>query len=220
MRAVNLLVVEQTDRRTPHKAVLAGAASSTAVLMLLGAMYVNAHATVRDREASLKQLKAELAALPPQKTTVEPNGNAALAADKAGRLAVLSSALNQRVRWDRILRELALVLPDDVWLESLDASSPVSPATAAPAPGTTPTPGSVAGPASGTTFGIIGSTYNNEGVARLLIHLQLIPDLENVQLESAANSGKTDADVPPRPKSTLPVQFTISASVKAPGVSR
>jgi Tfp pilus assembly protein PilN len=205
MRAVNLLVEERSKKRAPSKTVLAGAASSGAVLMLLGAGYVNAHSSVQRREVALKELQAQLAAIPPVKTQVQSTEDAKLATEKAGRLSVLSSALSTRVRWDRLLSEIAIVLPGDVWLNTLDATAPTvatsDPAIAA-APGA-PT-------ASATTFNIVGHTYNHEGVARLLIRLQLVPDLENVQLISTQSSGSGASTV---------VQFTIEASVKAPGSS-
>ena len=50
-------------------------------------------------------------------------------------MTALSAALSRRVAWDRIFRELSLVLPDDVWLATLSAKAPVSSSVAAaPAP--------------------------------------------------------------------------------------
>jgi Tfp pilus assembly protein PilN len=207
MRAVNLLIQERSRRRAPSKAVLAGAASSGAVLMLLGAGYVNAHSTVQRRQIALREIQAELAELPPLKPTVHSNADAKLVAEKAGRLAVLSSALSTRVRWDRLFRDLSIVLPGDVWLDTLDATAPTA-ATVVAVAAAVPTPPVSAAPAApATSFNIVGHTYNNDGVARLLIRLQLVPDLENVQLVSTQTSAT---------EGTNSVQFTITASVKAP----
>ena len=209
MRAVNLLPSDVSQRRRPNKTVLVGAASSSAVLMLLGAAYVHAHGTVKNRQSSLAELKAELAALPPRHTSPTAGVDAQLIQERAARVSALSTALSQRVRWDRLFRELSIVLPGDVWLETLTASAPTS-ATAAPVPAAPG--GSTSGTASAaaattvtsTTFNIQGQTYTQEGVARLLIHLQLVPDLENVQL---ASSQLQDDNT---------VQFTINADIKAP----
>jgi Tfp pilus assembly protein PilN len=206
MRAVNLLVREQTQRRLPSKVALAGAASSGAVLMALGALYVNAHGTVRDRQGSLDELKAELAALPPVRPEAAPNANAKLVAERSGRLTVLSSALSQRVRWDRLFRELAIVLPGDIWLESLEASSP-TPASSVPVAGAAAAPPTTTPTAPVSTFTIVGNAYNHEGVARLMIRLQLVPDLENIQLTGTQRA--TDAK-------SASLHFTITANVKPP----
>jgi Tfp pilus assembly protein PilN len=207
MRAVNLLVQERAKRRAPSKVALAGVASSGAVLMLLGAGYVNAHSTVQRRQIALDAVNAELAALPPLKPTATPNVDAKLVAEKAGRLSVLSSALSTRVRWDRLFRELSIVLPADVWLDTLDATAPTA-ATASPVVAAAPPAAGAAAPAPATTFSIVGHTYNHDGVARLLIRLQLVPDLDGVQLVSTQTTGAGG---------TKSVQFTISATVKAPG---
>lgn len=208
MRAVNLLPSEQKQRSPRNKLVLAGVSSSSAVLMLLGAGYLNASSTVNDRQQSLANLQARLAAMPKPRSTGNSAYDAQLATDRIGRLGALSSALSGRVRWDRLLRELAIVLPDDVWLQQLTATAPkpllpVDPTnTGSPAPSPPATGGA-------TTFSIQGSTYTQEGVARLLIRLQLVPDLENVTLATSAL-----ADLGGQKK----VQFTINADVKAPEV--
>jgi Tfp pilus assembly protein PilN len=207
MRAVNLLPTEQKQRSPRNKLVLAGVTSSSAVLMLLGAGYLNASSTVSDREQSLANLKAQLAAIPKPRSTGNASYDALLASERVGRLSALSSALSGRVRFDRLLRELAIVLPEDVWLQQLTASAPkpllVAPtSTGSPAPSAPVTGGA-------TTFSIQGNTYTQEGVARLLIRLQLVPDLENVTLATSVLE-----DVGGQKK----VQFTINADVKAPQV--
>ena len=45
--------------------------------------------------------------------------------DREQRSLALDSALGKRVAWDRILRRFALVLPDDVWLTSLQGTVPL-----------------------------------------------------------------------------------------------
>ena len=214
MRAVNLLPQEARQRRTPNKLLLVGISSSTAVLLLVGAGYYSAQGTVNDREQSLADVKAQLAAMPKPKSHQTSAFDQELALERTGRLAALSTVLSSRVRWDRLLREIAMVLPDDVWLQQLNATAPEPPAPPVVAPGTAPAPAPVAAtPAptsTGTTFSIQGNTYTQEGVARLLIRLQLVPDLENVTLVSSTVSNQDGQQ--------QKVQFTINADVKAPQV--
>ncbi len=207
MRAVNLLPSDQKQRSPRNKLVLAGMSSTSAVLMLLGAGYLNASSTVADRKQSLANLQAQLAAIPKPRSTGDTAADAQLASERAGRLSALSSALSGRVRFDRLLRELAIVLPDDVWLQQLTATAP-KPLSVAPTSTGSPAPSA---PVSGgaTTFSIQGNTYTQEGVARLLIRLQLVPDLENITLGTSVLQ-----DVVGQKK----VQFTITADVKAPEV--
>jgi Tfp pilus assembly protein PilN len=211
MRAVNLLPQEARQRRAPNKLLLVGVSSSTAVLLLVGAGYYNARGTVNDREQSLADVKAQLAAMPKPKSHQTSAFDQELAVERTGRLAALSTVLSSRVRWDRLLREIAMVLPDDVWLQQLNATAPEPPApvtapgTASPPVASTPAPTS-----TGTTFSIQGNTYTQEGVARLLIRLQLVPDLENVTLVSSTLSNQDGQQ--------QKVQFTINADVKPPQV--
>jgi hypothetical protein len=200
MRAVNLLPKDEgRSRRQP------GAVSLTAVLgaLLLTAVltgwFLMASSGVSDKQGQLDAAKAELAAIPPPPPpdTSQPT----LVAEKDQRLSVLGQALASRVAWDRVLREISLVIPDDVWLESMNSSGPDAASAPAPAPGQ-----AAEAPSGG--FAIIGYTYSHDGVARLLARLGVIPHLENVKLGSSA----IDSDGA-RPI----VKFNITAQVKQAG---
>jgi Tfp pilus assembly protein PilN len=170
------------------------------VSALLSVMFLSASGKVKDRQAQLDSLKAELAAIPtPDASKVQSQST--LAADKQSRITVINSALSRRVAWDRIFRELSLVLPSDVWLTNLSAKAPVSPALAGAAP---PPAANVAA----TGFTIEGYTYSHAAVARLLGRLGVIPDLVNVQLQKS----KLDT------VGTTPiVNFIIAADLRSPG---
>jgi Tfp pilus assembly protein PilN len=94
-----------------------------------------------------------------------------------------------------VLRQVSLILPEDVWLINLTASAPVATAGGAPA-------------ATASGFTLTGSTYSQNGVARFLSRLSVIPDLKNVRLQSSQSAlvGKRDL-----------VQFTILADVRSGG---
>jgi hypothetical protein len=84
---------------------------------------------------------------------------------------------------------MALVLPNDVWLTSVTATVPLQSASTSVPTTTTTTPAtpttSSALPAAPTAFTLVGSTYTQAGVARLLERLQVLPDLKNVQLTNS-----------------------------------
>jgi Tfp pilus assembly protein PilN len=181
VRAVNLLPTDaaRTRRRVPGAPAVAAAATVVVVSAALGAVYEHERNTVNSRRADLQSLQQQLAALPPAaKTETLPSG---LAADQVSRVGALSSVLSHRVAWDPMLHQLALVLPDDVWLTDLKASSP-SPVSAATAAAPAPTPAGSAG--LPTAFTITGKTYSQESVARLLARLAAVPGLRDVQLQS------------------------------------
>jgi Tfp pilus assembly protein PilN len=183
MRAVNLLPTDaaRARRRMPAAPAVAAAATVVMVSAALGAAYEHERNTVSSRRADLQSLQQQLAELPPAaKADTLPSG---LAADQVSRVGALSSVLSHRVAWDPMLHQLALVLPDDVWLTDLKANSPspvLSTATvAAPTQGAT-------GAGLPTAFTLTGKTYSQESVARLLARLSTVPGLRDVQLQQDA----------------------------------
>jgi Tfp pilus assembly protein PilN len=204
MRAVNLLPrgEARTASQTQKLAIGVGAGGAALATLVLALLFMSATSKVHDEQGSLQDLEAQLAAIPPPPPGPTP-GQTALRSQEKPRVAAVSAALQRRVSWDRVLREISLVLPEDVWLSKLTAKSPLSPA--AP-PGTTP-PGSGAPPSG---FTMDGYTYSQDAVARLLSRLQVVPDLTNVQLQHANRVEVEKQWV---------VQFTIAADIRAPGVT-
>jgi Tfp pilus assembly protein PilN len=104
-----------------------------------------------------------------------------LLGNRERRALALASALSKRVAWDRVLRRITLVLPDDVWLTSLNGTTPLTPSvTAVP---TTIVASAI--PAAPNALTLVGYTYSQDGVARLLSRLAVVPDLKNVQLQTS-----------------------------------
>src|SRR5947209_18342675 len=140
MRAVNLLPRDhkQSAVGRPSMPVLVGICAGVLVTAVVGADFMMQSGKVTKEQQALNALEAKVHALPPA-----PNGPSTaqtqLAGEHSARVSALSSALANRVAWDRVFREFSLVLPDDVWLTTLTAHAPVSPAAAAggaPAPST------------------------------------------------------------------------------------
>jgi Tfp pilus assembly protein PilN len=197
MRAVNLLPRKDTRdrRRQPNAVALGGVLGAVVVTAVFALWFLMVSGSVTDKQNALDSLRAELAAIP----TPEPRDTSgdALAQDKAARLTALSIALGNRVAWDRVLRQISLVTPDDVWFTTLQAAAPTS-ATAA------------TGTTSAGGFSISGRTYSHDSVARLLARLALVPELEQVKLEKSVLSRVEGRDV---------VEFTISAVVRPKGAT-
>jgi Tfp pilus assembly protein PilN len=208
MRAVNLLPKDAVRVVTRTQKIAVGVGTGGAVILtaLMATMFLSASSKVHDAQLTLDDLKAQLAIIPPPAASPSA-GATALAAQQGPRVAAVTSALQRRVAWDRVMRELSLVLPEDVWLSKLSAKSPISP-TAPTTPGT-PLVAPAAGQAP-TEMTIDGYTYSHDAVARLLSRLAVIPDLQNVALQSSTLTGIGKQTV---------VRFTIAADLRSPGVS-
>jgi Tfp pilus assembly protein PilN len=207
VRAINLLPKDDARRSAKQQKKQWIVAIPVVIALLLtvalAAAFLNASGKVKSKQAELTGLKAELAAIPTPDVSKVQSQNA-LAAEKQTRVTALNAALSHRVAWDRVLRELSLVLPNDVWLTTVSAKAPVSSSVAA-APAA-PAAGTVA--ATGLTLD--GYTYSHAAVARLLSRLAVIPDIGNVQLQQSQLAKVGNQQV---------VHFTIAADVHSPGSS-
>jgi Tfp pilus assembly protein PilN len=201
VRAVNLLPRDQGQRTIKKESlpVLVGGCSGILVVAALGAMFMMGSGKIAAEQRKLDDVNRQYHALPPPPAGPSP-AQQQLAGEQSPRLGALSTALTSRVAWDRIFRQFSLVLPDDVWLTTVTAKSPISPLTNASSSSGT------GGPPS--QFTIQGRTYSHDGVARLLSRLQVVPDLTNVQLLSSSLSNVGGQDV---------VDFSIAADIRAAG---
>jgi Tfp pilus assembly protein PilN len=219
VRAVNLIPADHArKRRSVGTFAQLAVVSPIVVAAALAGGYFVTKSQVEDRRGTLRVLQDELARLP--KPAAESPANAALAAQRDQRVRALAAALQGRIAWDRILREVSSVLPEDIWLTTLQANTtPIAPAPAPAAPvagsdtttsestttTTTPAP-APATPASGTALVLNGYTYSQEGVARFMSRLQVIPELADIVLERSELTQLDGRDV---------VKFAIDANVRA-----
>jgi hypothetical protein len=229
MRAVNLLPKEfqaHKSLREEDPAVVVGSALAVVVLIALGASFLVAHGKAGTEQKRLTAARLALAQLSTRKVPVtHPKKPAApitpivppptIVGDEAAWLTAVSSTLSQRIAWDRVLREVSLVMPDDVTLSSLTMTAP-TPVGAIP--------GAAAAPAQG--FVIDGSAFSYPSVARLLSRLGLVPDLSAVTLtNSSADKGGVafsitatvkGAPAPPAPAPTTPAATDTTATTTSP----
>lgn len=187
MRAVNLLPRDLEQAKSgPSKPVLGACGGAVLATVILAGGYMQASSALGKRNTELADAQARLAAVP--RPEQQPASVTGLPQERQARVAALSSALSTRVAWDRVLREVSLVLPDDVWLNSLTGAIPTA-----------------SGAMPGQGLHISGFTYSQAAVARLLARLSVIPDLQHVALNSA-----TQTEVGVR----TVVQFDIGADLK------
>jgi Tfp pilus assembly protein PilN len=179
MRAVNLLPENTSSRRIgmPSGMAVAGAAATVAAV---GAVVVLAHGesvTVASRQAHVDDLQQQLARVPAPKTATNASG-AAILTSRDSRTAAVEAALNGRVPWDVLLNQVARVLPDGTWLDSMQLAAPGASTTPGVAPAAA-TPGTPS--ASGIV--ITGYTANAASLALVLQRLTAVPSLTDVKLQ-------------------------------------
>ena len=196
MRAVNLLPREVSARkRSTGPVTITASAGGVAVAAVSALLFLNASGSVTEKQRELEQVQNELALVPQPVSTED---NTALTAQRDGRVGAVSSALASRVAWDRVLREISLVLPEDVWFTSLASASA---APAAVVEGVPP----VAAPRAVT---IVGFTYSQEAVARLLTRLAVVPHLADVKLQKSEATEVAGRNL---------YSFTVVATIKSGG---
>jgi Tfp pilus assembly protein PilN len=187
MRAFDLMPKEET-RDTGARVGLAKIAVALLGLVLLAALaaaYLFTGAGVMSKQGELDDLRAQLAELEVPAEAPTP-GAPALASDGQARTTALSAALATRIAWDRVLREVSLVVPEDVWLTQLSASTPgAAPGAAGAAPAVT------TGSTSPNSLAAVGFAGSQESVALFLSRLESIPELTSVQLQA---STRTEGD--------------------------
>jgi Tfp pilus assembly protein PilN len=203
MRAVNLLPRQHVEqkRERPNAVALGALIGGAAVLLVLVAGFLLANRSVDRQRQALTDARAMLAATPAHKVSAKTQAfRATLLSQREQRSLALAAAIGKRVAWDRILRRVALVMPGDVWLQSLVGSVPLD-STLTPTTTTTP---SALLPLP-TALTIQGYTYSQDGVARLLERLAVVPDLDNVQLQTSQTQKIGNQTV---------ISFTIVSDIK------
>jgi Tfp pilus assembly protein PilN len=211
MRAVNLLPRQQVERKRerPNAVVLVAGIGGAAVLLALVGGFLLANRSVDRQRQALADARAVLAVTPANHVSAKTQAfRATLLSQREQSSLALAAAIGKRVAWDRILRRVALVMPDDVWLQSLTGSVPLDSAlpttTTTPTTPTTPTTSSALPPLP-SALTIQGYTYSQNSVARLLERLAVVPDLKNVQLQTSQSQQVGNQTV---------INFTIVSDVR------
>jgi Tfp pilus assembly protein PilN len=212
MRAVNLLPI---DARPGHRLATVGReASARRVLSVAGiaagvvalcfaGLAVHQRGVVEDRRSELHDVQTRLVAAQARAARVQQ-----ARAESAARLTAFQSVVARRISWDDVLLDFSRILPPNVWLQTLQATSPTSTAVgSAPAAGTTTTTAQAV-PAAGSSFSIQGNADSQVRVAQVLDRLALLPWLSGVTLNSSVRGGSGTGSS---------VQFSIGATLGSTG---
>jgi Tfp pilus assembly protein PilN len=189
MRPVNLIPPEQ--RRGEHAQLRTGPAmyivlGALALLLVGVTMLVLTGNQISDSKAEVATLKVEDAA-----AAAKAERLAAFAEFKAlseQRIATVRSLADSRFDWERVMRELSLVLPADVWLTNLTASATPGGAGGAEGGSSSGLRGAIPGPA----LELNGCAVGQEAVAGFVTVLKDIDGVTRVGIQSSELASKGD----------------------------
>jgi Tfp pilus assembly protein PilN len=185
MRSLNLLPRDvQLAKTSSRPWLLQAAALGVSVLVLAGVgyLYLSARNDVATQEQALEEKQAELVALQAQ-LAPSASDDTALAGEALGRATALSSAISTRFNWDRLLRQLSLTLPQDVWFDSFQTTNPAAEGLGEIGAATAGTATQV--PNTPTSLTITGYGRKQSDIAYLLARLETVPAFSVVQLQSS-----------------------------------
>lgn len=192
MRPVNLIPPE--DRRGERAPMRTGPLAYVIVAVLAVAL-VAVTATVlignqiSDRKVEKANLEAQVADAQAQAERL--SSFADFASMQQAREQTVSSLAQSRFDWERVLRELAIVIPSDVWLTNLSASVSADAAESTTSTSTSSSSSSVGTEGIvGPSLEIQGCAEGHEAVARFLASLH---DIDGVTRVTVLSSDRVDS---------------------------
>jgi Tfp pilus assembly protein PilN len=186
MRPVNLIPPElrRGDNAPLRTGPLVYIVLGTLVLVLAGVtMVVLTDNKISDRKAEVVRLHREDAAAKAKAERLAAYTQFQAMSEQ--RLATVRTLADSRFDWERVMRELALILPENVWLTNLSASASQGESSGESSGGGGGLTGSVQGP----SLSLSGCTTSQDAVAGFVTALKDIDGVTRVGLESSTGSG-------------------------------
>jgi len=220
MRPVNLIPSE--DRRDGTRPLRSGPLAYIVVGALALAVIGVSLLVVTDNQIS--ERTAEASTLENETAAVEAKAQELAAYTQfhevtESRVATVASLADSRFDWERVMRELALILPGDVWLTNLTGT--VSPAVAPENAATVSLRAGIAGPA----LEIVGCGRSQNAVAGFIQALKDIDGVTRVGVQnsslgsgSGGNGGGSNASATCQTKDFI-AQFQMVAAFDAAPVN-
>ena len=193
MRPVNL--IPSDERRGERTAMRGGPAAYIVVGALLAALAGVTVMVFTDNQISDR--KAEVAQLKGQESVARARAQRLAAYTQFGslrdqRVATVTSLADSRFDWERVMRELSLILPDDVWLTNLTGKA--NPTVQIDGEANIALRASIGGPA----LELVGCARGQEAVARFVSALKDIDGVTRVGVQSSQlGSGQSGGGAAP-----------------------
>jgi Tfp pilus assembly protein PilN len=206
VRPVNLLPARyRRARPTGERSGVGYAAIGVlAVLLLMVLLYVLTSNGIDDAKNKTAKAQAEQQAAQARAGQLQGYGD--FAALKASREQAVTGVALARFDYERLMREIALVLPHDTYLTSF---------TAGPGGGTATTGTATA---TGPSITIVGCAPNHQGVATAVVRLRKLHSIVDVNLQGSQQAQQTTAGAAVTCKDQFSAVLTMQAE-SAPTVS-
>jgi len=187
VRPVNLLPPRyQRARATGQRAGIGYAAIGVlAVLLLMVVLYIVTATGLNDAHDKTAKANAEQQAAEARVGQLQAYGD--FASMKASREAAVKGVAEARFDYERLMREVALVLPHKTYLTNFAATTSGGSAAAAGAAPTTPTDATSTG--SGPSLTLSGCAPSHEGVATAVVRLRQLHNVTDVNLSNSTKNG-------------------------------
>lgn len=192
MRRIDLLPAIYEQRRRERRNLLLVVVAGVVVFLLLVGWFLALGLQVRKAENDLADRQARNLVL--QQQINELQQFADLETEVLNKRAALQTVMAGDLDWPVLLTEIAMVIPDDVWLLTLDSS-----AGATEGAQTVPTETNAIDIDTRPQFGRIlfsGKALSMRAVANWLIRLETVDEFLAVYLGSSAESEDTESPVP------------------------
>jgi Tfp pilus assembly protein PilN len=186
MRPVNLLPASER----PRVAAQAPPNASIAVLAVLGLLliavagWVFTKNQVNDKRTAIATAEQEKAQADQAAQGLKAFGD--FSQIKQTRVQAVTNLATKRFDWERLMRELALVLPDKVWVSDVTGGDAPGEGAAAPAPA--PDQATAAAGAGSQTVTIKACAPNQKGVAATIVRLRTLYGAQEVDLKDSAKA--------------------------------
>src|SRR4051794_32330716 len=183
MRPVNLLPSRYRPARASgdRPGIGYAAIGALAVLFVMVLLYVITNNGINDANDKTAKAQAEQQAAQTRIGQLQAYGD--FASLKASREAAVRSVAEVRFDYERLMREMALVLPHDTYMTTF---------TAGPG-GTTGTAGTTS--ATGPSVNVTGCAPNHQGVATAVVRLRQLHNVVDVDLQSSTKGAASGENV-------------------------
>lgn len=180
MRPVNLIPADERrgDRapmRTGSISYVVVGALALALLAVIAVAFTSKQ--ISDRESEVASLQQEEQAVTAKAETLRAFAD--FRAVQESRTASVASLAQSRFDWERVIRELSLVIPDDVWLINLTGTA---------SPGVSLEDGAditVRDTVEGPALEVVGCAPSQDAVARFITDLEDIDGVTRVGIQSS-----------------------------------
>jgi Tfp pilus assembly protein PilN len=184
MRRIDLLPPVYAEQRKQRRQVALVVVAGVAVFALLVVFWVGLGAQISDKEDELAVVEARNAAIQAKIAELQRFEN--LETELAAKRDALRTVMTGDVDWPSLLTEIAMVVPGEVWLDTLTASAAQTEGEAPVGTETAEIRVSDQVPFGRVQF--TGNSLDMPGIAKWLIRLASVREFSAVWLNSATES--------------------------------